>query len=223
MVTALSQSDANSLVRAAWQAVWNGAPSDSEAAYTQAVAWLENQYGRAGQFNAMAARSQFNWGSLHAAGTPPNCPAGSAPGSDVGKVCFRVFPTDLLAATAFVRELTANQKYSRSRVKDAMTGTPEDVAQAMYTSKYFQGSGSTDAERVQGYANAIRSALKAIGQNAAIPSVQASPSSSLTRLALLAAAGYGAYWLFAKGGNHVVTAKIDGLASGARNLARRYT
>jgi hypothetical protein len=219
----MNQSDANTIVRQAWAAVFGVPASDSEAAYTQAVAWFENQYGRAGQFGPLAAAGQFNWGSLHAAGTPPNCPAGSAPGSDVGKVCFRVFPTDVAAAGAFVRELAQNPKYNRAKVRAAMAGSPEDVAQAMFDTHYYQGAGATDAIKVQNYANGIRSALKTIGQGGAVPNVTPSAASSTSKsLVLLVATGAGAYWLFGMGGLKKVR-RIPVVRSGTRAVSHAFT
>lgn len=87
----------------------------------------------------------------------------------------------------------------------------------MFDSSYYQGTGATPAARVQNYANAIRSALTAIGQGANVPGPPANVgASNLTALLLLAAAGGGAYWLFARGGLSVVS-------SYARPLVRRFT
>lgn len=130
----------------------------------------------------MAADGAFNWGSLHARGTPPDCPAGSMPGSDQGSVCFQVFPSDEQAAAAFIRVLAKN----RPSVLAAMAGSPEDVAHAMKATGYYTAPETT-------YASAIRSALKTTGGT--LGSGAVSSSSGL----LLVAGGIGLYWLYANG------------------------
>ena len=134
----MNHADARAIVVEAWRRVHGRDPTDLEAAYTQAIAWGENQYGRAkGQFANLAAKGMFNWGSLHARGTPPNCSAGAAPGTDVGKVCFLVFPDDVSAAAAFIRVLTKQHWPTVA----AMAGSPEDVARAMRVPPpYYEGN-----------------------------------------------------------------------------------
>jgi hypothetical protein len=185
----MTHAQAAEIVRQAWRQVHGRDPSDSERDYTQAIAWLENQYGRAGQFAAMAARGQFNWGSLHGRGTPPNCGPGSAPGSDQGSVCFQVYATDVDAAAAFVRVLTKTHWDTIT----AMQGTPEDVARAMrQPPAYYAGTAPTEEGKVSQYAAAIRGGLRAIG-SASPSSPTASGSSSLLWLLALGGATYAAY------------------------------
>lgn len=186
----LSHAEARDIVVSAWHRVHGREPTELEAAYTQAIAWGENQYGRARQFGSLAANGQFNWGSLHARGTPPNCPAGSAPGTDVGKVCFLVFPDDVSAAAAFVRVLT--KQHWPTIV--AMTGTPEDVARAMRAPPaYYEGPKGTEEQKVASYAGLIRQSLDEIRRGAPVPAIPPGTSSSAGRLlpALLLAAGVG--------------------------------
>ena len=166
----------------AWRGVHGRDPTPSELSYSLAIAWLENRYGRAGQFAAMADQGAYNWGSLHARGTPPDCPDGSLPGSDEGRVCFLVFPSDEQAAGAFLRVLTKQ----RPSVLAAMSGTPEDVAHAMKATGYYTAPEAT-------YASAIRSAVKATGGKAPVPASSSSPA-----LLLLGLAGAG-YWAYRKG------------------------
>jgi hypothetical protein len=190
----MTHAEARAIVTQAWRRIHGTDPSDLQASYTQAIAWLENQYGRAGQFANLAANGQFNWGSLHARGTPPNCPAGSAAGVDVRPVCFQVFPTDLDAATAFVRVLTKQQWPTVS----AMQGTPEDVATAMRVPPaYFEGDAKlSEAGKISSYANLIRRGLADVAKGAPVPPIPSrSAASSLVVLALLGAAGYGMYRL----------------------------
>lgn len=219
----MNQSDAKAIVQQAWTQVYGSAPTDSQTAYTQAVAWFENQYGRAGQFAALAANGRYNWGSLHANGKPPDCPIGSAPGSDLGQVCFKVFRSDVDAAAAFIRELTQNTKYNRARVLAAMSGTPTDVAQAMYDSSYYQGApGTTVPQKVAAYAAGIQRALTQIGAGAAVPNAAGGASNSantLLSVALGAGAAYGAYWLFYKGGAEKTVSASRSLVKRSRRLA----
>src|SRR5262245_20019374 len=105
-MSTLSHSQARSILNEAWRSVHGRAPSERELGYAQAIAWLENQYGRAGQFGAFADAGAFNWGSLHAKGRPPNCPANAREGYDQGPVCFLAFGSDDSAARAFLRTLT---------------------------------------------------------------------------------------------------------------------
>ena len=175
----LSHAQARSILASAFQSVMGRSASISELSYSQAIAWLENGYGRAGQFAAMAADGDYNWGSLHARGSPPDCPAGSRAGSDQGQVCFQVYPTDEQAAAAFLRVLVRN----RPSVLAAMSGSPEDVAHAMKVSGYYTAPEST-------YAAAIRSAVKATGGTTG--------SSSSSSLVLLALAG-AAYYAYSRG------------------------
>lgn len=191
----MTHAEARAIIQQAWLRVHGSPPSDLQASYTQAIAWLENQYGRAGQFGAFAANGQFNWGSLHARGSPPNCPAGSAAGVDVRPVCFQIFPTDLDAATAFVRVLTKQQWPTVA----AMQGTPEDVATAMRVPPaYYEGDAKlSEAGKISAYANLIRRGLSDVAKGAPVPPIPAprSAASSLVVLALLGAAGYGMYRL----------------------------
>lgn len=187
--SSLSHADARRIVIEAWRRVHGRDPTDLEAAYTQAIAWGENQYGRFGQFGAMAARGQFNWGSLHARGRPPDCPAGSAPGTDVGKVCFLVFPDDVSAAAAFVRVLT-KQHWPTI---EAMAGTPEDVARAMRVPPaYYEGAPGTEQQKISAYAGLIRRSLDDVRRGAPVPAIpSAAPASRWILPALvLGGAGY---------------------------------
>ncbi len=188
----MNQREAQAIVREAWQRIHGRAPTDLETTYTQAIAWLENQYGRARQFGELAADGKFNWGSLHARGTPPNCGPGSAPGVDLRPVCFQVFPTDVAAAAAFVRVLTKQHWPT----VEAMTGSPEDVARAMRKAPaYYEGPPGTEDQKVTAYANAIRGGIRAIATQAPVPPIPTGKPSGgvptwLLLAGLLGGAGY---------------------------------
>lgn len=178
----MTHAEARRIVEAAFRGVHGRSPSPSEVTYIQAVAWLENQYGRAGQFARFAAQGTYNWGSLHARGSPPDCPPGSAPGFDQGNVCFQVFDSDEAAAAAFVRVLTKQ----RPSVLAAMRGTPEDVAHAMKATGYYTAPEGA-------YAAAIRNAARTVGGT--VPTVT---RGNVLFWAAVTGAGYYAYregWL----------------------------
>lgn len=194
----MNQAQAAQIVRQAWQNAVGRAPTELERTYAQAIAWLENQYGRAGQFGQLAANGQFNWGSLHARTSPPNCGPGAAAGTDVRPVCFLVFPDDVSAATVFIRNLT-----TKWPTIPAMAGTPEDVARAMRKPPaYYEGPPGTEDQKIAYYAGAIRNAIAAIGRGTPvppIPSSSASPSSSshaLFWLAVLGGSAYAVHYLY---------------------------
>lgn len=179
----LSHGEAREIIEEAWQKVHGRSPTSGEVAYTQAIALLETGYGRAGQFANLAARGQYNWGALERrrpAGE--DCPPGTAAGTDQGQVCFFVFPDDVSAAAAFIRNLTKRHWPTI----EAMRGSPEDVARAMRVSPvYYSGNPGSEESKVSAYANAIRNGLKSIGS--------AVPAGAKTVLpwAILAAAGAG--------------------------------
>lgn len=191
-MAALSPQDAAGIIRQAWQAVHGRAPTDDEAAYAQAIAFLENQYGRAGQFAQFIANGDgYNWGSLervrNADGT---CPSGSVPGMDAANQrCFFVYPDDFSAAKAFVHNLTVSFPTRAAGILAAMNGgTPEDVATAMkgYPA-YFEADAGT-------YGAHIRSALDAMSK-ANIPTPTMRQAAGGGFVLLLALAG-GAYYLY---------------------------
>lgn len=157
--------NAKPVIREAWIKVHGKEPTAKEALYAQSVAALETGYGRLGQFAEMAKRGLYNWGGVQKSVNPDGtCPPGFALGSDQGKVCFHVYPSDAEAAAKFIWELTVNPNFNRSLVLNAMSGEPNDVAAAMYKAKYYEGKrGTTDDEKINFYANAIRSRAKEIG------------------------------------------------------------
>lgn len=198
---ALSDAQAREILRTAWQNVHGRAPTARELLYSQAIARLETGYGRAGQFGALAARGQYNWGALQTRSKSADgeCPPGTAPGSDQGSVCFFVYPTDVAAAAAFLTTLTKKHW----PVIEAMRGTPEDVARAMRVPPaYYAGTGGSEADRQAVYARAIRNAIAAIGEP--VPEgLGPAPGTmgTLGRLAVAGALGYAAYRLYRTYGN----------------------
>lgn len=192
MPSALSNSEAHDIVVRAWTAVHGREPTDDEARYTQAIALLETGYGRAGQFGRfLDDNGGYNWGALerrrNADGT---CPAGTLPGSDAGNSrCFYVFPDDVSAAKAFIKNLTVSFPARAANILTAMNGgTPEDVAEAMKNPPsvaYYEAPSAT-------YAKGIRNALANLG--AGVPGNSSSVGSkSLLLLAIVGGSAYAAY------------------------------
>lgn len=187
----MTHAEARAIVDAAWRRVHGRAPTQAELTYAQAIALLETGYGRTGQFAAMAARGQYNWGALE---RRPNadgsCPAGTAPGIDQGSVCFLVFPSDVEAAAQFIRTLTTRHWPTVM----AMRGSPEDVATAMRVPPvYYEGRSGSNADRIRAYATAIRNAIRTMG--APIPAGAAAAAAGLGAVVVAGSLAAGAYWL----------------------------
>ncbi len=190
----MNDRDAAQIVTEAWRRVHGREPTALERTYAQAIARFETGYGRADQFGAMAEQGQFNWGAeQRRRGADGECPPGFASGIDQGQVCFFVFPTDVDAATAFVRTLTK----TRWPTVPAMRGTPEDVATAMRTAPaYYAGVAGSEADKIRAYADGIRRNALAIAQSVPTPSLSGTTSVAgralpwLVGLGLLGGAGY---------------------------------
>lgn len=175
--------NATPIIRDAWVKLWGREGTPNEILYSQAIASFETGYGRLGQFAQFSKEGKFNWGAEqrkpNADGT---CPANYVLGKDQGTVCFRYFTSDVDAAANFLRTLTKSPL--RPGVVAAMAGSPEDVARAMRGTQpntpsptsYYTGSvapGVTDEQRIQTYADGIRSRAKQIG--AALKSAPITP------------------------------------------------
>ena len=195
-----------------WQQVWGRAPTAGERVYALAIANLETGFGRTGQFGALAAQGQYNWGALERARSADGtCPAGTVPGSDAGNSrCFFVYPSDAAAAAAFVHTLT---KTHWPGVVPAMNGgTPTDVANAMKQAPaYFEAPAST-------YAAAIAGSLHSLGL--AVPAAS-SAGSGLGWLLVLGVAGGAAWYVHrhgVQGTEHAVARLWQRTGAAARRL-----
>lgn len=199
-MAALSHQQAREIVRDAWRLVHGREPTDNELTYAQAIAHLETGYGRIGQFAAMADRGQYQWGALERRRLPDgSCPPGTAPGTDLGPVCFYVYGSDTLAAAAFIRTLTRRHW----PVIQAMQGSAEDVARAMRVPPaYYSGRSGSEQDRINYYASAITNHIRIIGAGSPTPpnGGGAAPSGAVAftdpRRALVAAVAVGglAWW-----------------------------
>ncbi len=164
----MTHSEAADVIRKAWRAALGRDPSDSELLYSQAIAWLETNYGRAHPFDEWAAQGQFNWGNLERGRLPDGtCPPGLHEGTDSGdKRCFYVFPTDYDAAAAMLKLLTKRWP----GVVSAMEGDPEDVAHAMKQAPAYYTATET------AYSTALRNAIAAIRAGSPAPKTGPAPS-----------------------------------------------
>jgi hypothetical protein len=163
------------VIRQAFKNIHGRWPTETERALAQAVAHLETYYGRGGQFASWPSRGLYNWGNVeHQRNGDGSCPDGYEPGQDQGPVCFRVFPTDVEAATHYLRVLT-DSNYGSAAIKQRnvatlaalATGDPYAVAHAMKT-----GGGSAAAYFAAdeaGYASGIATRLGLI--DAVVPRV----------------------------------------------------
>lgn len=205
----MNDREAAGIVTEAWRRVHGRPPTLLERTYAQAIARFETGYGRAGQFGAMAARGQFNWGAEQRRRLPTSsdefdrgaeqrrrgadggCPEGFASGSDQGPVCFFVFPDDVSAATAFVRTLTK----TRWPTVPAMRGAPEDVATAMRKAPaYYAGVAGSEADKIRAYADGIRRNALAIARTVPTPPLPSGlPGGALPWIVGLGLAGGAAY------------------------------
>ena len=192
----MTHTEAADIIRRAWQEVHGRAPTENEVRFTQAVAWLETHYGRAGQFGPLAARGLFNWANIEKRQTGDTCPEGWEPGMDNGNaVCFRVYPSDYEAAKALIHTLTKRHWPTLAAMAE---GTPEAMAHAMKAPPaYYEAAESL-------YASAIRNSLKAMGANLPIPtSTPPRAAASFMPLLLLAGLGAGAYMLTRNSGKRI--------------------
>ena len=199
----MDDKQAYQIVKQAWKELHGREGTPAELVLAQAIQRFETAYGRAGQFAAMAAQGKYNWGALERGrNSDGSCPAGTEPGIDAGNArCFFVYPSDVSAAKASLYVLTkadgAHANRTRATLAALGSGDPYAVAKAMRTSPaYYEGFGSTEAEKVHAYGSAIEKNAEVIQASLGIPSLS-SPVSSLRKavgvLLLLAGVGVVGY------------------------------
>lgn len=185
----VTHAQAADIIRNQWFAVHGRSPTHNEIVFTQAVAWLETNYGRAGQHGKLAEQGKYNWANIEKRRTGDTCEEGWAPGVDQGNVCFRVYPTDEEAARGLIQKLTKSHWPVIAAMQE---GTPQAVAHAMKASPaYYTADESL-------YATAIANALRNMGETpqAAPRSVAAMTKSHgpIIALGTLAAFAVGYWW-----------------------------
>lgn len=165
--------ETRAILSAAWDQV-PGLPGKTDAALqmVQAISGFEGGAG-VGCWTSRGGASPcpgvcHNWGAEQLPGSPvthdgstPACPAGSAPCVDSKPnadgsntyfgVCFKTFDTREAGAVSYLHTLLV-QFGAGSAVN---SGDADAMAATMYRNHYFGGYGSTDAERIAGYATAI--------------------------------------------------------------------
>jgi len=131
----------------------------------QAVGYLETGYGK---FWKGAGVGSKNWGATQR-GRPPCDPANSflytdthptdTGGSVTYSVCFNKFATDDLGAKNLVDEVYEK----RPKVLDAArSGSLPNVSKELFLARYYEGFGSTPAERIAHHYKALFSSAVAI-------------------------------------------------------------
>lgn len=188
----VSHTQAADIIKAEWPKVWGRPPTHNEIIFTQAIAWLETNYGRAGQHGKLAEQGQYNWANIEKARSGDVCPEGWAPGIDQGNVCFRVYPSDEEAARGLIEKLTKSHWPVIAAMQE---GSPEAVARAMKVKPAYYAADEAL------YAKAIRNSLSVMKQSpdAAPRSVAAVTKSHGPIIALGSVAAFGlGYWYLGK-------------------------
>lgn len=144
----------------AFQDVVHVAPTANELRMLLAVALHETTYGAGWRG---AGQGSFNMGAIHAtkSWTGDTFDATDTSPTDTGGTvtygqAFKRYPSAVEGWADLVRELYLRRSSVR---RAASSGSPMAVAKAMYETKYYQGKGATDAERIRGYAQALADML----------------------------------------------------------------
>lgn len=174
-MSALSHATADKIIREEWQKVYGRLPTENEVMFTQAVAWLETNYGRAGQHGKLAEQGHYNWANIEKHRTGETCEPGWMPGKDQGDVCFRVFDTDNEAANALITTLTKRHWPVLQAMADP--ATPEAIAQAMKVKPAYYAADEAL------YAKAIANSLRAMGKTPQPPSAASQAVAATTKSA----------------------------------------
>lgn len=191
-MSTVSHAQAADIIRNQWFAVHGRSPSHNEIIFTQAVAWLETNYGRAGQHGKLAANGQYNWANIEKARSGDVCPEGWAPGVDQGNVCFRVYPSDEEAARGLIEKLTKSHWPVIAAMQE---GTPEAVAKAMKVKPaYYAADEALYARAIQNSLNVMKQSPVAAPRSVAAVTKSHGP---IIAIGSVAAFAFG-YWYFGK-------------------------
>jgi peptidoglycan hydrolase-like protein with peptidoglycan-binding domain len=145
----MKHSEALEIVRDSIRRVYGVEPTDAMVHGAAAVAFLETKYGRIGQFGKLAQKGMFNWGAHETARNKDgSCKPGTAPGQDVGGVCYYVFDNDDDAADDYIKIL--------KRVGVPLDQGAKAQAAAMRKAGYYQGYNWSD-----GYNEAVKNMSQA--------------------------------------------------------------
>lgn len=146
--------------------VIHSAPTVNELRVLEAVALHETTFGAGwrgegvGSNNMGAIQGDASWTGATFGGTDTH--PTSTGGAVAYSQAFRAYPNALAGWQDLVRELYVR----RSSVRNAARGGDVlGVAKAMRATRYYEGQGATEAERIRGYAQALADALWEIDHN----------------------------------------------------------
>jgi flagellum-specific peptidoglycan hydrolase FlgJ len=135
-------------------------PSTNELRILEAVALHETTFGKgwrspgATSNNMGALQADANWTgeTFDYSDTHPTDTGGAVAYAQK----FRAYPSALEGWKDLVRELFIRRSSVR---RAAQSGSPLDVASAMRATKYYEGQGATQADRIRNYAQALADSL----------------------------------------------------------------
>lgn len=152
--------EARSLANDAFSNVIHVRPLLDELLMLLAVALHETTFGYGwkgaggGSFNMGGIQADRSWmgETFPATDTHPTSSGGAVPYDQA----FRKYSSALEGWEDLVRELYVRRSSVR---KAAATGDPMAVAKAMRKTRYYEGQGATEADRIRGYAQALADSL----------------------------------------------------------------
>lgn len=162
----MDHGSARAIIMEAWQDLHGTLPSPQEAQAMQALAWLESGYGRRWQGACADSR---NWGSVQA--TLPPCGPGACEYTDRRSdgtpysVCFRSYATDQEGAANMIG-VALRTEAARKAVG---SGDLRAFSEALFRAGYYEGIGSTKAERIERHHKALRGAAKLVARELSEP------------------------------------------------------
>lgn len=158
--TSAAHQQAARLAQEAFESVIHARPTLNELRILLAVALHETTFGAGWKGDGAGSH---NMGAIHATANWPGETWGgvdTSPTSTGGSIsyaqAFRKYPDALEGWKDLVRVLYVQMSAVR---RAAATGDPREVAKAMRSSKYYEGRGATEAERIGGYEQALVNAL----------------------------------------------------------------
>lgn len=135
-------------------------PSTNELRILEAVALHETTFGKgwkspgasSNNMGALQADASWTGETFDYSDTHPTDTGGAVAYAQK----FKAYPSALEGWKDLVRELYIRRSSVR---RAAQSGSPLDVASAMRRTKYFEGQGATQSERVRNYAQALADSL----------------------------------------------------------------
>ena len=164
--SAAMHAEARRDAREAFMDVVHAEPTTNELRTLEAVALHETTFGYgwagdgAGSFNMGAVQGDPNWTGATFGGTDTHP---TATGAAVKySATFKRYPSAIEGWRDLVRELYIRRPSVRQAARG---GNPLDVATAMRRTKYYEGAGSNETERIKGYGQALADMLWEIDRN----------------------------------------------------------